>query len=131
MSNNDEQRDRISFDLLGLRPRLEKLNWEPGQPISSIVRGLIYISAEVLETCIKRKLPEPRPGRVDIWLDQIQNKSEITPKVADDVINFLSSQTRPEDIDIVNKAAELGIDTEKLLDLIDRIHYRQHCTNGN
>lgn len=45
----DKNKERLTVDLKGLRPRLERQATEPGQPIGSIVRMVLLKGLEVLE----------------------------------------------------------------------------------
>lgn len=58
IDKKDKNKERLTVDLKGLRPRLERQATEPGQPIGSIVRMVLLKGLEVLEAEEASKRPE-------------------------------------------------------------------------
>lgn len=124
----EERRDRLSLDLMGLRERLEGAAVEPGQPLSSVLRGVALIGIEILEVCTKLNIPTPKIGQVEEWVKQFSlgNKIPYTavPSLdsASELLNLLSSPIRPTDVEIVKIASRLNLDTETLMNVCDRLY---------
>lgn len=132
---NKEKRDRLSLDLMGLRERLESVAVEPGQPLSSVLRRVALIGMELLEVCAKLNLPTPKIGQVEEWFKSSLGKkipaSSSSTNSASELLDLLSSPSRPTDIDIVKIATRLNLETENLLDVCDRLYSKEVCENGH
>ena len=139
MSN---KRDRITFDLQGLRERLEAQAVEPGQSLSSILRRVSLLGLELLEVSRSLGISPPNPGEVREWLMQrevaqlqvidnllAQSNSEDLAKQAGipvERIDEIKKGKRPTPDELIGLARALGRKPDELRVLLNR----ERTTNG-
>ena len=102
------KRDRLNFDLHGLRERLEAALVEPGQSLGSVLRQVANLGLDLLEACRRLKLPPPRLGEVEKWLMEISG-IHLQSKPNEETFAGLLSGLDVEEI------SESGIPFERIL----------------
>lgn len=117
MSQKKDDRDRLTFDLMGLRKRLEAVALEPEQPIGSVLRAASLIGVEVLEVCARLGLSIPKIGKVEEWL-----KSTSYTKTSQ--LNVLEAIAPSHKQIIEEIAAEENISTKEVISLFLDVIFR-------
>ncbi|MDF5730484.1 MAG: hypothetical protein PUP92_21285 [Rhizonema sp. PD38] len=102
------KRDRLNFDLHGLRERLEAALVEPGQSLGSVLRQVANLGLDLLEACRRLKLPPPRLGEVEKWLMEISGIHHQSKANEETFAGLLSGLD-------VEEISESGIPFERIL----------------
>ena len=86
-----KQRHRITVDVTEIYERLKRWGDEPKQSTGSIIRSVLVVGLEFLESLEKLGLGKPRSGTILEWLQGLMNKEKqhnAEPKTIGELLRY-------------------------------------------